>query len=446
MSPLGAARARGSRPARLTLAVLAVGLVALVLAPGAAAHALLQSSSPRWSAVLSTAPRQVTLYYSEDVAPDLGRISVLGPGGDEIAGAPTYHGSVVVVPVRSAGRGSYTVRWRVVAADDGHTTEGAFSFGVRATPQAPASAPGLGVPALPEILAWLQFVGVVLAGGVLTFRAIVWTPAAHASGQDEPQDARAAMWCAAVGAIVALHAGLFGFLVGAYPIVGGGISSLISTEIIPIRDGTHLGQAFTFSTFAWLVVLAVIVAAWGLPRRREPLLSAAGVLSLAIAFGITWSSHPDSHGTLAVIADFVHLVTAALWAGGVIGLVLVAGSVRAATLSQRDAIARACVVRFSQLAVPLVALLGVAGIYLAIKELPSFNALGTTGWGAVLLGKTAVAFVALAIAGYHHRWVVPRLANDVPMSRLRPTLAAESALLLCVIALAAVLGQIAPPV
>ena len=446
MSLIGPAGHGGSRRARSMLVALVISLLALALPSAASAHALLQRSTPHWNAIVSAAPAKVTLYYSEDVASGFGRVSVIGPTGDDIAGPLAYHGSVVVVPIRSGGgRGSYTVRWRMVAADDGHVTEGAFSFGVRAKPLAPAPVPGSSVPVAPEVLAWLQFVGVVLAGGVLTFRALVWAPASRAGGTAVPRDARAAMWCAVIGAVVALHAGLFGFLVGAYPIVGGGISSLITTEIIPIRDGTHLGQAFTITTFAWLAVLVLVVAAWGTPRRREPLLTAAGLLSLAIAFGITWSSHPDSHGALAVIGDFVHLVAAALWVGGVIALALLTGSMRSVEQGEREAIARSSVIRFSQLAVPLVGLLGVAGIYLAIAELPSFSALATTGWGVVLLAKTAVALCALAIGAYHHRWVVPRLTAGVSVASLRNTLTIESTLLLSAIALAAVLGQIAPP-
>src|SRR6202000_1034747 len=76
--------------------------------------------------------------------------------------------------------GACRVRWRMVAADDGHVTEGAFSFGVDAKPVAPAPAHGVSVPVAPELLAWLQFIAIVLAGGILTFRAPVLVPAARA--------------------------------------------------------------------------------------------------------------------------------------------------------------------------------------------------------------------------------------------------------------------------
>src|SRR5256885_7841355 len=51
------------------------------------------------------------------------------------------------------------------------------------SPPAPAS--GVGIPIAPQLLAWLQFLGVVLAGGLLTFRALVWAPAEREQARSE---------------------------------------------------------------------------------------------------------------------------------------------------------------------------------------------------------------------------------------------------------------------
>ncbi len=245
--------------------------------------------------------------------------------------------------------------------------------------------------------------------------------------------------------MVGLHAGLFGFLVGAYPIVGGGLSSFINALIEPIRTGTHLGQAWTVMTFTWLVVLALLVAAWVTPREREPLLAAAGVLALAIAFDLSWASHPASRGTAALTVDFVHLLAAALWAGGVAAVVVLAVSARTLTDSAREAMARACVLRFSKLALPTVAVAGIAGIYLAVRQLPAPSDLLTSGYGLTLVLKTAVALAALTLGGYHRLAVMPRLAAGEPVASFRRSLIVELAFLGAVLVLAAVLSQAAPP-
>ena len=367
------------------------------------------------------------------------------PRGQDLASPPHVAGSVVVVALRPGPAGSYTVRWQMLASDDGHVTEGAFSFGVRAKPLPPAPASGVGVPVAPELLAWLQFLGVVLAGGTLTFRALVWAPAARVLGEGGARDASVAIWVGVAGAALSLHVGVLAFLFGAYPIVGGGLLNFLNTEIVPIRVATHLGQAWTVMSFAWLGVLALLIGAWVTPRKREPLLASAGLLSLCIAFGISWASHPAARGALALAADYVHLVAGALWVGGVVGLAILAGVVRSLPRSARDALARACFLRFSRLAAPIVVVLALAGAYVALRELPAPSALLTSGYGITLLAKSIVFMGALALGGYHRRSVLPRIAAGAPIANMRRTLTLEAGFLLIALALAATLSQTAPP-
>jgi len=301
------------------------------------------------------------------------------------------------------------------------------------------------VPVAPQLLVWLQFLGIVLAGGTLTFRALVLAPAAHRLGERADREASVAIGVAVIGAAVALHAGLFGFLIGAYPIVGGGVANIVNTEIIPIRVGTHLGQAFTLTTFAWLGVLTLLVAAWVTPRRRDQLLAGAGILSLGIGFGLSWASHPDARGTLPLAADYLHLVAAALWVGGVIALAILAGAARPLSRSEREPLVRECLLRFSRLAVPAVAVLALAGGYLALRELPTVSAIVTSSYGVTLVLKTVVFVAAFGLAAYHRGSVMPRIAAGAPVATIRRTLTLEMTLLLLALVLAAVLSQTAPP-
>jgi copper transport protein len=264
-------------------------------------------------------------------------------------------------------------------------------------------------------------------------------------GDGADREATVAIRVGVVGAAVGLHAGLFGFLVGVYPIVGGGLPNVINTQIIPIRVGTHLGQAWTLTTFAWLCVLTLLVGAWVTPRRREPLLAGAGVLSLCIAFGISWASHPASRGTFALAADYVHLLAGALWAGGLVALAILAGVVRPLPRPARETLFRACLLRFSRLAVPIVVVLALAGAYTALRELPRPSAVLDSRYGITLLLKSIVFMGALGLGAYHRRSVVPRIAAGAPVATVRRTLALEVGFLLVVLGLAATLSQTPPP-
>ena len=168
-------------------------------------------------------------------------------------------------------------------------------------------------------------------------------------------------------------------------------------------------------------------------------------LLLGTAFGISWASHPDSRGMLALAADYAHLLAAALWIGGLVGLAILVGVTRPLSRSAREAIARTCLLRFSRFAAPCVLVLALAGVYLAVRQLPRLSALTTTGYGVTILFKSALFIAALGLAAYHNRRVVPRIAGGAPIATIRRTLVLEGTCSCSRSVLAAILGQSAPP-
>ena len=107
------------------------GTVALVLLAGAAgAHAFLEEADPRVGSTVRTAPRELTLRFTQDLEPAFSTVTITDASGQRVdAGPPGVSGNVVRVTLRAIGAGSYRVTWRVLSVDT-HTTEGAFTFGV----------------------------------------------------------------------------------------------------------------------------------------------------------------------------------------------------------------------------------------------------------------------------------------------------------------------------
>lgn len=146
--------------ARLTMIVsgcLALGLAGLACRAVAHAHATLDRSIPAAGATVSSAPRQVDLYFAEALA-DPGNTSfaaVLDAAGRSVSAAG--HGDPadprhLIVPINGAlDDGSYTVFWKSASASDGGTTLGDFSFTVGATAATPQSGTGGQVP-VPDAL------------------------------------------------------------------------------------------------------------------------------------------------------------------------------------------------------------------------------------------------------------------------------------------------------
>jgi copper resistance protein C len=122
------------RAAQLGLAVAAVGVLAVVTAGPAAAHADLEQASPGPGAVLEAPPSEVVLVFGGPVQPAVDALVVSGADGsvvdhDEPVVDPP---NVMSVALRTTlVPGTYTVAYRVVS-DDSHVVEGSHQFTVTA--------------------------------------------------------------------------------------------------------------------------------------------------------------------------------------------------------------------------------------------------------------------------------------------------------------------------
>ena len=108
-------------------AILLPGL--LLGAAAAHAHAFLDRASPRVGSTVRSAPREVTLWFSQKIEPSFSSAQVRDASGARVDQGGRVDGSVLHVPVKSLPPGTYKVHWRVLSVDT-HTTEGNFSFRV----------------------------------------------------------------------------------------------------------------------------------------------------------------------------------------------------------------------------------------------------------------------------------------------------------------------------
>lgn len=96
----------------------------------AEAHAFLDHADPRVGSVAGAAPREVTLWFTQDLEPAFSTVTVIDSSGQRVdAGSPDISGNVIRVRLRSIAAGTYKVRWHALSVDT-HTTEGVFTFNV----------------------------------------------------------------------------------------------------------------------------------------------------------------------------------------------------------------------------------------------------------------------------------------------------------------------------
>lgn len=421
---------------RRGLTVWALLACAALLAPAVArAHATLVEADPGTQSQLREAPSLVRLRFTEPVNVVPGAVRVLDVHGAEHAGAASVSGDGLVVTAVVSGLepgSSYTVRWRVTSAD-GHSPSGVYNFGVRVDPPPPTESVGARATTLKDDLArWALFAALALVVGPLVVRLAILR------GDAPPALERRFHLVTTVAAFAVIDVGIVAFLVRASNALQLPLGDLLYGDLQPFAEQTRFGVAFLVMTVGFAVVAALLALAWALDRRelRVPALA----LSLLLVSGLSLSGHQatEPNATWATeLADWLHLVAACVWVGGLVTLAFLVWP--AAPVLRRRAF-----LGFSRLAVVLVAVLVLAGGYLAVVRLPEISDLWESGYGRLLLVKLGIVAFALAWGGIHHLFVRPRIAAGRDPS-VRPSLVGETALALVVLLAAAALTNAAPP-
>jgi hypothetical protein len=95
------------------------------------AHSILERASPGVGSTVRTAPREVSIRFTQKLEPAFSTMTVTNAAGERVdTGTPRVSGNEMRVSLRLIGAGTYQVTWRVLSVDT-HTTQGTFSFHVR---------------------------------------------------------------------------------------------------------------------------------------------------------------------------------------------------------------------------------------------------------------------------------------------------------------------------
>ncbi|WP_434099635.1 copper resistance protein CopC [Streptomyces minutiscleroticus] len=438
----------------------ALGLLLLGGAGPAAAHSSLRATDPREDTVLRTAPRHVTLTFTEAVGLAADSLRVLDPENRRVNVTDAAHaGGSDTVRVRlrdDLPEGTFTVAWRVVSADS-HPISGAFTFSVgepSATTAAATAVPAEDTAsrALLDIGRYTAYTALALLVGTVVF-ALVCRPPAVALLRGL---LRTGWW--------ALLAATLWLLLWRGPYErGSGPGAVLEPSLLRHTLTTRPGQAL-LARLALLVLAAAVTAALVRARRRagtptssgeragtpapsgkragtpapsgesagrpeisgeragvQALLGGAvgvptavvvtGGVAFTLALALTWAvAEHAAAGTqvpAAMASAVLHLLAMAVWLGGLAALL---------TLLHRSdgPLPAATVARFSRLALGSVAVLLATGVYQSWRGLGSWDALSGTAYGRTLAAKTVVVLLLLTAAAYSRRWTARATAAHGP--------------------------------
>jgi copper transport protein len=440
------------------VAVVAAGIA--LLAPAAAsAHAYLIKTVPAASVVLNTPPSSVQLTYDEAVEPRFAIISVTDAGGHSLTtGSVTRSPSnpdTLVVPIKRVSEGWYLVYWRAISVD-GHPVQGVFEFAIGPNPGPPPQFPtphisGSATSPPLVILKWLAFLTMMSAIGLFVLRALIAQPLVRRVEGTSLRTLSLAFGVAGVLGLVAIPA---------YLEEATAIDSLKSFwslgHLVPLWRVTAFGRGWVDVELCFaLFCAAAAIAIWAdRPERRHrpvaallalsgALLGAAAVLVLPGTVGHAGQTSPRP---LAVLLDWLHLISGSIWVGGLIGLLVVWRSLPAA---RRVAGLVVCVPRFSNTAFVAVMVLLGTGVGATVLHLPVLSALWLTSYGKVILIKAGILLAAMGLASVNLLRTKPGLsraeAGEAAARLLRRLVAGEAVLVAGAILAAAILSSLAPP-
>ncbi|MDX3536391.1 copper resistance protein CopC [Streptomyces sp. MB09-01] len=431
---------------RLALVLAALLATLFTAASPATAHAALTASDPKDGAVVATAPAQVTLSFSEQVAMGDDSIRVLDPQGrrvdtgelrDMCSGNTVRYGTALHTGLPD---GTYTVAWQAVSADS-HPISGAFTFSIGAPsatdvtlPTAQAGGGPVGIAY--GIARYAAYAGFTVLVGGAAFILLCWRRGA----------AERPLQKLVVRAWVMLTVATLVMLVLRTPYTGSGkfadafdldgLRAVLETKTgaslvsrLLLLGAAALFVAVLFGVYARRLQGAGPAEETGAETSEEAKDTSDLTFGLAIggavvAGGIaaTWAlSEHASAGVqpgIAMPADILHLLAVATWLGGLTALLV--------ALHKVPDIEREAVRRFSTVAFVSVLVLAGTGVYQSWRQLGSWSALTGTDYGRLLLVKVGLVAVLLGVAYLSRKWTA-RLA-DAPEAALAPAAsAAETA-------------------
>jgi copper transport protein len=237
---------------------------------------------------------------------------------------------------------------------------------------------------------------VVFLAGLVAFTVLVWLPVNRA--EDDKGESVLPLYLRWMWLLVGLLvvAGLVELPVYAVRASGETLSLGLLVEAL---FGTRVGLLWIARLGLGLLVAAA--ATYALQRRKRTYWWGAAVVAALLLVTLTQQSHAAAEGNLLPFAaDWLHLVAASVWMGGLLGFpVLLIGPLRAMLTEPRVKLLSLTVRRFSKVATLAVMTLILTGTYAILLHVPSVEGLLGTPYGRALMIKLGLAVFLFAAGG-----------------------------------------------
>lgn len=432
------------RTARQFATTIMILIAVLVLGTGiAAAHATVVSTNPADGGSVPSSPAEISVTFSENVSVVSGGLTLLDADGSRVddGGSRVVDGrTLMAAPSNPLANGTYVATYRVLSAD-GHPVSGSFLFGVGSGTVDQSARPDSSGDRFWNVLGgvsrFVMYLAGLLAAGVAFFLAFI-----HDHGSDR--------WrivpFVRIGSLLALF-GAFGIVMSqAALLTGRGASAVTDTDVL--RD--VLSENLGWSLALFLFGLAGVHLSTDITKTTaSQVLALYGSIFVTASFAVWGHASELPPSFISIAADLVHVTSAALWLGGLVGLMMILLLRTADTVASTAVILR----RFSLAAMISAIALGIAGLALTLTgSNASWHALVTTTWGQLVLVKIGLTSVIIAIAAWNRRRLVPSLVTPSTSASVRTakwkmllrTVRLEAVILVAIVGLTSILVNVPP--
>lgn len=433
------------------LGSLVACILTLIAAAGQAqAHAVLLRTTPPGRETLPQAPSQISLLFSEPIDPVFTAVQVRDATEQRVdlsdAHVDVANDHLLVASLRPGlPSGVYTVSWRSLSTIDVHPDEGTYSLfvgvPVSTDPRAVAqTSTGSTATVETTVARWWFYLAASLFGGVLACWKLVLSGVLGAGPEHagtRSAMSRRARRAIVLGGIMLILGTLFAAVAQAAAAAN---VSLLGGVGQPLSDLLLRGR---YATIWWprlgLEAVSLALIAFG---GVEGL---AADCALATLPAVLLTSSLTSHGAAltsspgaGIIIDWVHIVGATAWVGGLLGLLVF---LPVASRASGAGILGRVLEQFFRYALAASALVIVSGSIQSGLELGSLSALIGTGYGQLILAKIGLVALMLVLA-IVNEWRGRRAAGG-PVG-LRRGIRAELFVGALVLAVAAILSGTPP--
>ncbi len=440
------------RVRRWFLGAMAAMLLTVLATSGAGAHAAYESSTPGSGDVVAEAPDQIAVRFTERLERSYSQLQLFDSGGDEVEGTVLEEGNdeytMVLELPREMPNGTYSVLWRTLSNDDGHTAQNYFAFTIGSDADvAPITIPSSGdEPGGPSqwfqtASRWAALAGLAALLAVWPVWSAVVRPSLGPVWRSAPMIVQRMHRFALAAMILAVTGSVFALIVQAMTLPDG----TLLDKVLNTLGQTRYGELWLYR-LAQLILTGLILSfcAWWFPGRRPLPGIAAWLIALALPLPFSLIAHAAAQPAgraMAVTADVIHLFAASVWIGGLLILTFVLfPALRGVSAEQRRSVLSVAIPRFSVLGLISWAALGLTGFYAGWLQVGNLEALRSTDYGQSLLIKLGLLAVVLVLAAINlvvvDRRIRRAVMSQVPIwsRRLRWTVAVEVVLVFGVLA------------